>query len=384
MKFFWIGILIAIGSFSFLSSSSAAEKGEFGLRPTTNHGQKWRIGYLEGGPYKNYPLVLTMLIKNLMDMGWMENAEIPVPEDFEDSSQIWMWLSTRAKSNYIQFVGDAYWSTNWDDEKRKKTKVDVIQQLNAQKVDLILAMGTWAGQDLANDLHSVPTIVLSSTDPISANIVKSIEDSGYDHVHARVSPARHEYQLRWFHDFVGFKKLGIAFEDSNAGRSIAAVSDIEKIARERGFEVVSCYSIDNTSREEAEDSVVKCYEYLAPKVDAIYVTIQRGVNAKSLPRLLRPIMKYNLPTFSQGGSDEVEHGVLLSIAQAGFSHVGKFHAETIAKVFNGAKPRDLDQVFDDPALFAFNVEVARRIGLNPPVELLVSANEIYLDIAVAK
>ena len=384
MKFFWIGTLIAIGSFSFLSSSSAADKGEFGVRPTTNHGQKWRIGYLEGGPYKNYPLVLTMLIKNLMDMGWMENAEIPVPEDFEDSSQIWMWLSTKAKSNYIQFVGDAYWSNNWDDEKRKKTKVDVIQQLNAQKVDLILAMGTWAGQDLANDLHSVPTIVLSSTDPISANIVKSTEDSGYDHVHARVSPARHEYQLRVFHDFIGFKKLGVAFEDSDAGRSISAVSDIEKIARERGFEVVSCYSKDNTSREEAEDSVVKCYEYLAPKVDAIYVTIQRGVNFKNFPRLLRPIIKYNLPTFSQGGSDEVKYGLLLSVAQAGFRYVGRFHAETIAKVFNGAKPRDLHQVFDDSPLFAFNVEVARRIGLNPPVELLVSANEIYLDIAVAK
>ena len=112
--------------------------------------------------------------------------------------------------------------------------------------------------------------------------------------------------------------------------------------------------------------------------------LQRGVNLKNLPRLLRPIMKYNLPTFSQGGSDEVKHGLLLSVAQAGFRYVGRFHAETIAKVFNGAKPRDLHQVFDDPPLFALNVEVARLIGFDPPVELLVSANEIYLDIGVAK
>ena len=384
MKFFLTGLLIAIVSFSLISSASAADKGKFGVKPTTNHGQKWRIGYLEGGPYQNYPLVLKVVINNLMDMGWMEKAEIPVSEDFEDSSQIWMWLSTKVKSKYIQFVGDAYWSTNWDDEKRKTSKVDVIQQLNAKKVDLILAMGTWSGQDLANDLHSVPTIVLSSTDPLSANIVKSVEDSGYDHVHARLSPARHERQLQLFHDIIGFKKLGVAFEDSDAGRSVSAVGDIEKIAKERGFEVVSCYSKDNTSREEAEDSVVKCYEDLAPKVDAIYVTIQRGVNLKNLPRLLKPINKYKIPTFSQGGSEESKHGLLLSIAQAGFMYVGRFHAETIAKVFNGAKPRDLDQVFDDPPKFAFNVEEARLIGFDPPVELLVSADEIYLDIAVAK
>lgn len=384
MKIFWIGILIAIVSFPFVSSASAADQGSFGIKPTTNHGQKWRIGYLEGGPYKNYPLVLNAVVSNLMDMGWMEKAEIPISEDFEDSSQLWIWLSTKAKSNYIQFMGDAYWSTNWDDDKRKTTKIDVIQQLKGQKVDLMLAMGTWAGQDLANDQHSVPTIVLSSTDPISANIVKSIEDSGRDHVHARLAPGRHERQLQLFHDIIGFKKLGVAFEDSDAGRSIAAVDEIEKIAKERGFEVVSCYSKDNTSLEEAEDSVVKCYEYLAPKVDAIYVTIQRGVNLKILPRLLKPINKYNTPTFSQGGSDEIKHGLLLSIAQAGFIYVGRFHAEIIAKVFNGAKPRDLDQVFDDPPKIAFNVAEAQLIGFDPPIELLVAADEIYLDIAVVK
>ena len=136
--------------------------------------------------------------------------------------------------------------------------------------------------------------------------------------------------------------------------------------------------------EEAEDSVVKCYEYLAPKVDAIYVTIQRGVNLKILPRLLKPINKYNTPTFSQGGSDEIKHGLLLSIAQAGFIYVGRFHAEIIAKVFNGAKPRDLDQVFDDPPKIAFNVAEAQLIGFDPPIELLVAADEIYLDIAVVK
>ena len=40
----------------------------------------------------------------------------------------------------------------------------------------MIAMGTWAGQDLANGEHSVPTVVASCSDPIGSGIVKSAEE----------------------------------------------------------------------------------------------------------------------------------------------------------------------------------------------------------------
>ena len=48
------------------------------------------------------------------------------------------------------------------------------------------------------------------------------------------------------------------------------------------------------------------------------------------------------------GTNEVKHGVLMSVAQGGFSDVGRFHAKTIARIFNGAKPRDLEQRWTRP------------------------------------
>ena len=70
----------------------------------------------------------------------------------------------------------------------------------------------------------------------------------------------------------------------------------------------------------------------------------------------------------------------MSISQAGFKYVGRFHAETFAKVFNGAKPRQLDQVFEDPPKIAINIKTAEIIGFDPPVDVLGAADEIFEEI----
>ena len=88
----------------------------------------------------------------------------------------------------------------------------------------------------------------------------------------------------------------------------------------------------------------------------------------------------NIPSFSQKGSIEVQHGVLLSIARSGFKYVARFHADTMAEIFNGAKPRDLPQLFEDPPRIALNLKTALDIGWDPPFNILSSADEIYEDV----
>jgi ABC-type uncharacterized transport system substrate-binding protein len=85
-------------------------------------------------------------------------------------------------------------------------------------------------------------MVLSASDAVASGIIKSAEDSGYNHVHACVDPFRYDRQVRVFHDIVGFKKLGIAYEDSVEGKSYAAVEIIEKVAAERDFKIVKCFT----------------------------------------------------------------------------------------------------------------------------------------------
>ncbi len=376
-------ILIAC-MFAFSTAGFAADKGNFKTTPKLNNGQKWRIGYYEGGEYIAYQQFLEEAVKGLMKLGWIQNTEMPTWNG-EQTKDLWNWLSTRAKSDYLDFVKDFHYTANWDEKLREKTAAAVIKRVNKKKdIDLIIAMGTWAGQDLANDKHSVPTIVLSASDAVGAGIVKSIEDSGRDHVFSRVDPYRYERQMRTFHDIVEFKTLGIAYEDTVAGKSIAALEKVEKVAKERGFKIERCFTKDDVpDRKIAEETVRLCYNTLArKKVDAIYATVQNGISANTAPDLVNIFNTHGIPTFSQLGSQEVEWGFLLSLSQASYKYVGEFNAKVMAKVFNGAKPRQLEQLFEAPPKIAINLKTAEIIGFNPPVDVMLAADEIYHDIVM--
>ncbi len=372
-----LAMLLAVSA-----AAVAGDKGEFQTTPTTDGGQRWRIGYYEGGEYIDYQKILIATIRGLMSLGWIEPAQIPRQQG-EHTEALWKWLATEARSEYLEFVPDAHYSAHWDDGLRVETAERVIQRLQQRDdLDLMIAMGTWAGKDLANNRHHTSTMVLSTSDPLSSGIIKSVEDSGFPHIHATVDPARYERQIQIFHDIIGFRKLGVAYEDTVNGRSYAAIDVIEKNARERGFEIVRCNTqSDITETQIAEDSVVDCFEKLVRSADAIYVTQQGGVTRQSVPRLVALANEHHVPTFSMAGSEEVRLGFLASLSQAGFKYVGQFHASTFAKVFNGAKPNELDQLFEEPPKIAINLRTAELIGFDPPVLLLGAADEIFRDIA---
>jgi ABC-type uncharacterized transport system substrate-binding protein len=372
-----LSILLAFSSMGF-----AADKKPYLTSPPAQAAKKWCIGYYEGGPYKTYPVTLIATVNSLEELGWIEPVTVPPQEDERDMSRLWAWLAANVKSKYLEFKADAYYSYNWNKELREQTKQMFIRRLKeTADIDLIIAMGTWAGQDLANNDHSIPTLVCSTSDPIGSKIIKNEKDSGYDHVHAQIDPTRYLKQIRAFHDVFGFKKLGVAFQDTVSGRSYAAIEDIQKVAKERKFEIAECYTLSGAAIPETHASVIKCVQELAPEIDAFYLTQQTGVNKETLPQIVAVMNAHKIPTFSQAGPDEVRQGILLSVASPDFKVLGKFHAGTIAKIINGAKPRDLNQIFELTVKSAFNAATAKKIGLKPELYnlLLLSSVEVYKE-----
>ncbi len=386
MKICYRSILVSLVCLMLLSFSAgfAAGEKEYPTSPPETITQKWRIGYLEGGAYKNYQSSLIATVEAFSALGWIEPITVSPQKDNDNTSKLWVWLTANVKSDYLQFVGDAYYSNNWDEAQRRKNKIRLLKRLNEDRdIDLMIAMGTWAGQDLANNDHTVPTVVCSVTDALGAGITKSIEDSGYDHIHVRVDPTRYARQIRAFHDVIEFEKLGVAFEDSTIGRSYAAIEDIETIAKERNFEVIECHVREHgVSTEETESDMISCARELAPKIDAFYFPASIGVTSDSLPHILAALNVYKIPTFSMSGVDQVRRGVLLSVALAKFEGAGKFYAETIAKIVHGAKPRGVNQIYEESVKIAFNAAAAMIIGLDPQTYnlLMGTAEEVYEEI----
>ena len=301
----------------------ALEKTDFSTVPTTHNGKKWRIAYYEGGEYINYQQVLTATVRGLMELGWIKNIDIP-PQHGEQTKDLWNWLAANMESDYLELV--SHYSANWDDDVRKEIAEEIITRLKTQNdIDLVIAMGTWAGKDLANAKHNTPTIVLSTSDPISAGIIKSVNDSGFSHVNAHVDPDRWERQIRLFHEIIGFDNLGVAYEDTIDGRSYAAIDLVERVAKERGFKIARCYTKSDISDAQiAADSVKECFEELAKKSDAIYVTEQGGINNKSIPELVAITNKNRIPTFAQYGSEMVNTAFSLALRQRGLDTSANF------------------------------------------------------------
>jgi ABC-type uncharacterized transport system substrate-binding protein len=379
----WLAIGLSAAPYSSAQTAPLGPSGQAGVFSTSPaskpDGTPWRIGYVESGDYADYPLTLDAIVKGLQRLGWLElKSDIPKGLGGHD---LWIWLAQNVQSKHVRFIQDAWWQPgNFEAEKRAPMRADVLKRIKEKgDIDLIIAMGTWAGQDMRAIGPPVPTVVGSASDPIAAGISDSVKDSGRDNLQARVEPERYQRQVRLFHEIVPFRKLGIVYEDSESGRTYGAVSAVEQVSKELGFAVRHCDARSSSvPTETAVANAVRCYRELAQQgVDAMYITTHRGVTRDSLPEIAKILEQAKIPSFSMAGSKDVQRGILLSLAQADLSYLGLFHAETIARIFNGAKPRQLSQIWVDPPKIALNLATARAIGFDPPVDILLAADEVY-------
>lgn len=355
-------------------------------RPVLNNGKKWRIGYYEGGPWQDYRESLKAVVEGLMERGWIEKQTLPQVSISDQPATffLWNWMALSLNSRYIEFMADAFWTSDWKEDARKISRETCIQSLKDGRVDLMFAMGTWAGQDLANNSHAIPTMVMSTTDPVQTGIIKSAEDSGLDHVHARCDPTRRQRQIRLFNDIIKFKRIGVVCDDKDPiGKVMAHLNELEEIGRERGFDVVTCSASENQKSLQASvDGYRACIRKLAPEVDAFYLSDNRGTEADMLLETIQPLLKHKVPTWSARGSKLVARGALLSVARENFDFIAPFYASVVARIFNGVKPRDIPQIFKDKMRLAINLETAKTIGYQIPPNVLKVADIVYDKIEV--
>ncbi|MDP2522736.1 ABC transporter substrate binding protein [Neptunomonas phycophila] len=344
--------------------------------------QKKRVAYYQGGDYIDYYKTLRSIAVSFHDLGVFtisKGGEIPEFQSGE-AKLLWQWLSENTDSDQIEFVADAFYSSGWSQEQRVNQRQIFLNRLNMKSdIDLVFALGSWAGLDLANEEHSTSVMVMSSSDPISAGIIEQQDDSGLDHVHVFINPERYLNQIRIFHNLIGFKRLGIAYENTKVGRSYAAVDTIYSIAKDKGFTVIPCYTkSDIPSEEVASESIVSCFEYLADKVDSFYVTEQGGLDLKTHEKIIAIANKYKIPAFSQYGQDEVKFGYMLSASRSyGLIKEGRFLANVAIEILKGKKPREINQVFNDHPDIYLNMKTAELIGFHLNAYLLAAADKLY-------
>lgn len=349
--------------------------------PTTKaDGTKWRIGYCESESFTTYTQTLIAIVRGLEENGWINNlAGFDRVAGSGDSKAIWNWLAAREVSPYIEFVDDACYNLRDADIDRE----GIIERLRSQKdIDDMLVMGATAGILLSNSEHNTNIFVFAASNAVRSGIINSVEDSGKDHVWAHMDEQRFERQIKAFYDIVQFKRLGIVYENSANARVYSAVNEIESLAKEKGFEIVSYHVNEPRSPEEFPRyylEVQEAYNELAKQVDAMYITIA-SLESERLPELFQPFYHHQVPIFSQLGNIEVQYGALMTVSVMDEVNIGRFGADNIGKCLKGAKPRELEQTFQSAPKITLNTEVAKTLDFKIPFELLIVVDETYQTI----
>ena len=371
-------------SMLLVSTGAAATGGEMSVPQPVQKGKKWRIGYCESTRFVNYAEHLYALVKGLTALGWLQGTEqLPYQPGQEDTRAMWEWLATHNVGPHIEFNRNAYYSYDGTNQTTQKQKTDEITRRLQQKkdIDLMIVMGTVAGKLVTNDRHNVPVMVFSTSNAVAAGIVKSVEKSGRDHVWAHMYPTRFKRQIEVFHDTFAFKRLGMVYEDSPAGRALAALNDVEALARERRFKIVRSFVNDNQKdRTSFFNEMLAAHRKLAGEVDAMYMTIYPGSRKfDMLPALMEPFYEKKIPVFTQL-KGEVPFGALMSVADADFMGIGLFGAEAIIAALKNGSTRNLPQRYESTPYIVLNLEAAQKIGYRPPFDILLVADRIYRTI----
>ncbi len=377
-----------------IDENSTEQEDDYDYSPVLKNGsEKFKIAVCISGEHPNYADVLGGHIYGLAKLGWMKDIEINQENVLKAIEDI---IGTSDYSDYLDFSTDRYFSMQWknmedyeaasEEEKKKITEVyDAFDEfLKTKDIDLIISLGTTVTYTLSRkDDVTIPVYGDSITDPVAAGIVASNEDSGKDNLSVKCDPNRYIRQVRLFHNVIGFEKLGIVYPNSESGKAQAALASIEQVAEERGFEVVGNYKgVPEEVTGENIDSYLNAIGEILPKVDAFFLSGGGGRTYHIVPKVIEVINHSGnpVPTFAMDGSKFVKHGILMSISSGDSLAYGLFAAKNMVKILKGAKPRDLNQIFEHEPKIAINLEEAERINYDVPVNYLASSDEVYEEI----
>lgn len=353
------------------------------IKPFAKNGTApYKISVIQSGDYFFYAETLASIYKGLSELGWVK----PFAINEQDKASVPLLLSKMQQSgSFLAFPHELYVDIDWNEDISRLDPLNRVLE-GRSDADLVITLGTLAGtfvqKKAADGSLKLPVLVESASDPLGAGIIKSYEDPGYELISASADPGMYARQVRIFHQIVGFKKLGLIYSDTEIGRTYAALAEVREAARDLGFQIVPYTDVLEDPSDEkliplAEAKYLAGIESLAPRVDAIYLAIQAGLTNDSLPAIVRAVDKAGIPSFAMEGADLVKRGVLLGESNNVLSVEGLNSARKIPRILSGESPRLQPQKNTHTTHVAINLEAAEAIGFKVPVDLILTADEVF-------
>jgi putative ABC transport system substrate-binding protein len=245
------------------------------------------------------------------------------------------------------------------------TAAQIARQFAGSRPDVIVPISTPSAQAVAAATRDIPVVFTAVTDPLSAQMVKSMDKPGANITGlSDMAPvAEHVALIREI--VPQAKRIGVLYNPGEPN-SVVLIKALKDEAAKAGLTVVEASVPKSSDAQPAVRSLVG-------KADAVYIPLDNTV-VSALESVIAVGQQAKLPIFS-ADTDSVARGTVASI---GFDYfqVGKQTGAIVARVLKGEKPGDLPVALAKGTDLFVNPKSAAAMGVTLPDAVVKRATKV--------
>ncbi|HEL1756627.1 TPA: ABC transporter substrate-binding protein [Streptococcus suis] len=231
-----------------------------------------------------------------------------------------------------------------------------LQTISEQLIDgndIVLAIATPSAQSLATVSTETPIVFTAVTDPLSADLVESIEKPG-GLLTGTSDQAPIDKQVELLGQAVpDAKTVGILYTTSERNSEVQ-VEQAKELLEKAGYKVVVKGITSSNEVQDATTSLMK-------DVDALFIPTDNTV-ASTMTMIGELSVEYKVPVIG-GSTDMVDEGGLLTYG-TNYEALGRQTAKMAIKIIEGADVSETAVEYPETVSLHVNEDIAKQLGID--------------------
>jgi putative ABC transport system substrate-binding protein len=243
---------------------------------------------------------------------------------------------------------------------------DVIGELIAKKVDILLAANIAAAVAAARTTSTIPIVMLAVNDPVGAGLVKSFEHPGTNVTGTTMyAPQLIGERLQILKRLLPkLDKIAMLLNGNNPNNA----AQLDAVRTEAGKLGIEVQALDIRKPEDVDAAFDRATAFGAGAVvNAVdsFVNSQRAILAAAAAKRMLPALYSDVEYVAAGG-----------LMALGPGHYEGYHdaAKYVDKILHGAHPADLAVAGPTQLTFSVNRSALRMLGLSLPPDIAARVN----------
>ncbi len=244
----------------------------------------------------------------------------------------------------------------------------IANKFQSENVTVAVGVATPTSQSLVNTLKGIPIVFSAVTDPVKAGLVASLSkgDRNVTGV-SDMTPVKQQIELLM--RVKKIKRLGHIYTSSEENAVVLA-GIVKQVCKDMNIEFVETTVSKSSEVKQAVQAIIR-------RVDALYISTDNTV-VSAMSAVADVAAKAGVPIMSADPSSAENYPVL---AAWGFDYykMGRTTGKLVVEILKGKKPEQIPTQFmtktSDVDLL-INLDVAKKLGLTFPKDIVKSANKI--------